>query len=768
MDPIERRLRDAFEAQGKACCVVEVLFDENGRANDYRFLMVNAAFEVHSGLAHSVGKRITELVPDIEEGFFAVYGRVAVTGEPAREVIESKALARWFGLYAARIGDPAAHEVAIFFEDITAHRALEATAKDAQERLEATLRAGSIATWVWDVRADEVYADRNLARLFSVTDAEASGGSLAAYIRAIHPDDRERVGARIEEALASGDSFEAEYRVLAPEGTWRRVVARGRPELDAAGKALRLPGVVVDVTHQRAAEAALQVSEARLAAALKAGRMGTWELDLQTSTLIASDVCKTNYGRTAADSFTYAELAEAVLDEDRAMWRAAVETAIAGAQDLDIEYRTRWPAGGTHWVQVRASCASDASGRVVAMAGVSLLIDQRKRTEEALLAADRQKDEFLATASHELRTPLNAILGWARILRSGRVDPVASRRGLETIERNAQAQVRVIEDILDGSRIVAGKLRLEVRPVDMATLVTAAIETLRPAADAKRIALLVDLEAGVATVSGDPERLQQVVWNLASNALKFTPRGGTVTVRVRRTGMDFELSVHDTGEGIAADFLPHVFDRFRQADGSTTRRQGGLGLGLALVRYLVEAHGGSVRAASDGPGRGAVFTVTLPLDAVFDSDAPPSAPTAGAAAPDAVRPGSLAGVRALVVDDEADARELVSTLLEANGAHVVTASSAEQALDLLARDPPMVLVSDIGMPQVDGYEMIRRLRARRGAEGGTTPAIAVTAYARGEDRRRALDAGFQRHLAKPVEPAELVRLVAELAATRRP
>ena len=767
MDQVAPRLQQLFDGLESAYCVVALLFDERGVPLDYRFVLANPAFERHTGLSHVVGKTIRELVPDIDPAWFRRYGQVALTGESARFVMEDAALdQRRFEVFATRLGEPANREVAIFFEDITARSRAETLARDAQERLEATLRAGEVATWVMDVVKNEVYADRNLARLFSVSDAEASGGPLAAYTRSIHPDDLAPVMARMQASLASGDSYEAEYRVLAPDGQWRRVIARGRPELAADGAPLRLPGVVLDVTHQRATEAALLASEARLGVALKAGHMGTWELDLKTSTLVASATCKANYGRGPQDSFTYEELAASVLDEDRDMWRQRVQAAAQAAGDLDVEYRTRWGDGSIHWVLVRASCTADGGGVAVAMSGISALIDEQKRTEEALVAADRQKDEFLATASHELRTPLNAILGWARILRSGRVDPGAYQRGLDTIERNAQAQVRVIDDILDGSRIVAGKLRLETRPIDLVALVTTSLDTIRPAAEAKRISLLVDLEERAAAIVGDPERLQQVVWNLANNAIKFTPRGGTIVMRVGRAGNDTELVVSDSGEGIAPAFLPHVFDRFRQADGSTTRRQGGLGLGLALVRYLVEAHGGRVRAESEGQGRGATFVVTLPLISAFAGDESPAADES-TPPPEPVVPGCLAGVRALVVDDEVDVRELVSTLLEANGAVVATASSAEAALQLLERDPPHILVSDIGMPGMDGYELIRRLRERPVEQGGTVPAIAVTAYARSEDRKRALAAGFQRHLPKPVEPAELVRMVAELATTAR-
>jgi signal transduction histidine kinase/DNA-binding response OmpR family regulator len=392
----------------------------------------------------------------------------------------------------------------------------------------------------------------------------------------------------------------------------------------------------------------------------------------------------------------------------------------------------------------------------------ALALSERAARDQAE-AASALKDEFLSTASHELRTPLNAILGWARLLSSGRIEPEARVRAVETIERNALAQVRLIEDILDGSRIITGKLRLEVRPLDMTVLVQAAIDAMRPAAAARRIEISVVVDPNAARVPGDPDRLQQVVWNLLNNAIKFTPKGGKVEVELRRVGTSIELSVADSGEGIEPAFLPHIFERFRQADGSSTRRHGGLGLGLALVRHLVEAHGGTVRAASEGLGRGAKFTVTLPVQAVFAEKAGvepgPSHP------PEVPYSASLSGVKALVVDDEADARDLVATVLGAGGAAVLMASSAAEATGLIASNAFDVLISDIGMPDVDGYELMRRIRAQAGAKSAQIPAVALTAYAREQDRNRALEAGFDRHVAKPVEPTELLNVVAALLKT---
>ncbi len=388
--------------------------------------------------------------------------------------------------------------------------------------------------------------------------------------------------------------------------------------------------------------------------------------------------------------------------------------------------------------------------------------DARQRAE----LASRAKDEFLATASHELRTPLNAILGWARMLRTESLDAASREKAAETIERNARAQVRLIEDILDGSRIITGKLHLEIQSVDLGAVVSAAMDAVRPAAAAKKIAIAIELDRAGARMKGDPDRLQQIVWNLVNNAIKFTPRGGSIRISLMRVGTSIELAIADTGEGIAAEFLPLVFERFRQADGSSTRRHGGLGLGLALVRHLVEAHGGTVRVASPGEGKGATFVVTLPVQAVFPEISEPPMPAAhvdGVATP--AEGMSLLHVRVLVVDDERDASSLVATVLRMHGAAVTVADTVERALEVLEAEPPTVLVSDIGMPGADGYELISRARALT-TSASSIPALALTAYAREEDRRRALSAGFQMYLAKPADPDALVRAVHRLAAGR--
>jgi PAS domain S-box-containing protein len=378
--------------------------------------------------------------------------------------------------------------------------------------------------------------------------------------------------------------------------------------------------------------------------------------------------------------------------------------------------------------------------------------------------ANAMKDEFLATLSHELRTPLNSILGWSQVLKMGSSSAADVQRGLDAIERNARVQAQLIEDLLDMSRITSGKVRLEIQPVEPIPIIEAAIETVRPAAEAKHIRIEKLFDSAAAPIYGDPSRLQQVIWNLLSNAIKFTPKEGKVQVVLERVNSHIEISVADTGIGIKPEFLPYVFDRFRQADASTTRTFGGLGLGLAIVKHLVELHGGTVRVKSAGEGQGTTFAVHLPLTVVHRNSESgervhPKTPQSAAD----FKHSDLAGIKVLVVDDEADARELVKHVLAECDAEVLTAETADDALAIIERDRPHVLVSDIGMPVVDGYELLKRVRALGPARGGNLPAVALTAFARSEDRTRALRAGFLVHVSKPVEPAELVATVASVS-----
>jgi len=429
-------------------------------------------------------------------------------------------------------------------------------------------------------------------------------------------------------------------------------------------------------------------------------------------------------------------------------------------------------------ISLTVSPVRNAEGQIVGASKVARNITERiqmAHERERLLAsekesrrlaeeANRLKDEFLATVSHELRSPLNAITGWASLLRGGKLTEEQASRAIETILRNARAQNQLISDLLDISRIVSGRLRLDIRPFVLIAVIEAAIEVSRPASDAKGIRLEVFLDPAAGPVSGDPDRLQQVFWNLLSNAIKFTPRGGRVQVRLQRINSHVEIVVSDTGLGITPDLLPLIFRRFQQGDSSTTREHGGLGLGLAIVRHLVELHGGTVAARSEGKGKGAEFTVQLPLSITAlssDLDETRAHPTMGGNAGGSTP--SLTGLRILFVDDEPEAREVISTILSQAGAEVATAASVQEALYLVDQWKPQVLISDIGMPNEDGYALIRKLRELPTEAGGQIPAIALTAFARTQDRLKVLSTGYQMHVPKPVEPVELTTVVASVA-----
>ena len=500
------------------------------------------------------------------------------------------------------------------------------------------------------------------------------------------------------------------------------------------------------------------------------------------------------YSATELASIRFTEVTHPA---DRAATTINVQRLLAGEiPHYAMEKRYARKGGDFIWSLTTVTLMRGEGGQPVRFIGVVEDITERKETQLALQRSEKRlresledrrilleseraarsaaerlsemKDEFLATLSHELRTPLSAILGWAHILRRGAGKPDDLAKGLDVIERNSRIQTQLIDELLDTSRITSGKVRLDVQPVDPAVFVLAAVETVRPAADAKGIRIAQVFDTPAVAVLGDPDRLQQVVWNLLSNAIKFTSPGGTVEVAVGRVGSEVDVSVSDTGAGITPEFLPHVFERFRQADASSTRRHGGLGLGLAIVRSLVEQHGGSVHAASGGEGRGATFTVRLPLAPRRGGREPRLAGTGEVARPEPdgtpqdFRTVDLSGLKVLVVDDEPDARTLIERVLGECYASVTVTASAAEALRVLDTEEADVLVSDIGMPDVDGYELMRRVRALDSRRGGAIPAIALTAFARPEDRRRALAAGFQAHMPKPMELSELVAKVAEL------
>lgn len=514
---------------------------------------------------------------------------------------------------------------------------------------------------------------------------------------------------------------------------------------------------------------ALEQREAKLAEAQKVAQVGSWEFDLTTRTVTWSDelfrICGLEPQPAAPNR---PESLQLIHPDDVEGVLQAVERGIQQAEPFEIDYRLVRRDGQIRCVHAKGQPTLDASGQVIRLFGTVLDITERQQAEwerdrllkreraarEEAEAANRIKDEFLAVLSHELRTPLNSILGWAKLLRTRSFDAAKTAKALEIIERNAQLQTQLIEDLLDVSRILRGKLTLQMRPVELPTVITAAIETVRLAAEAKSIQLETIFEPTAFRVNGDPNRLQQVVWNLLSNAVKFTPSGGQVEIKLKRRGTQAQIAVSDTGKGIDSNFLPHIFEYFRQEDSTTTRNFGGLGLGLAIAHQLVELHGGTISAASQGIGLGATFTVVLPLMAASQE--------ASAGEGGLGEAPNLQGVRILAVDDERDNLEFLVCLLEEFGAVVTAVASGEEALAAIATEPPDVLLSDIGMPGMDGYALIERVRGLLSRSGKPLVVLALTAYAGETNQQKILNAGFQAHITKPIEPTQLVSAIANL------
>ena len=541
-------------------------------------------------------------------------------------------------------------------------------------------------------------------------------------------------------------------------------------------------GLLLDVSRHKRTEDALRQSEERFRRLANSVPAFVWTATPEGQVNYVNDPWYTYSGLEREQTAGFGWL-DAIHPEDRDRCMATYREALRQGTSYRVELRSRRADGHYRWFLMRAEPMRDALGNITGWFGTCVDIDDLKLAQEArarLLAqeqilrleaetvtrgaqvANRVKDEFLATLSHELRTPLNAILGWTQTLQSGSTRKETLLRGLAQIEQSAQAQAKLIDDLLNVSDIVAGRLRLEVQPMRLIPTIQAAVETLYPAINAKDIRLDTDFDTAADVVSGDPVRLRQIIWNLVSNAVKFTPRFGRISVRLSRVDANAVISVRDTGEGISPDFLPYVFDRFRQADASSRKRHGGLGLGLAIVRHLVEMHGGTAEAQSDGEGRGSTFTVYLPIRADWD-DLPRHAPTNGSKGVPRSRRQKLTGLRILTVDDDRNTREMLQEALERAGAEVMSAESAREALSQLRSFRPDVLVSDIGMPNEDGYDLLRQIRLLSDEDGGNVPAIALTGYARDEDQEATREAGYQAVTPKPVDLDKLLAAIAAMA-----
>lgn len=764
----EERYRTLFESMDEGFCVIEMIFDQNGQPVDYIFLETNPAFERQCGLYNVQGKRMRELIPHHENHWFEVYGRVAQTGIPIRFENSAEALQRWYDLYAYRIGLPNDRKVAVLFKNITERKQAEAALQASEERYRSLIEA--TAQIIWNELGDrgEFMSPQPTWSAFTgQTYDELKGWG---WLDAVHPDDREATTQAWLIALENRALYEFEHRLRRHDGVYRHMSVRAVPVFEENGAIREWVGVHSDVTDRKQAEEALRQSEDRFRIAIESAQLGTWDLNPKTGVLKWDDRCKAVFGMSPTAKVDYDIFLAGLHPDDRDRTHQVVLQSFdpEGGGEYDIEYRTIGLEDGIErWVAAKGKAFFNPVGEVIRFIGTVLDITEKKRAEaerEQLLQreqaarteaerANRIKDEFLAVLSHELRSPLNPILGWTKLLQLGKLDAAKTVEALATIERNAKLQTELIDDLLDIAKILRGKLSLNMAAVNLSSAIEAALDTVGTTAVAKSISLHSVLP-NVGQVFGDTARLQQIVWNLLSNAIKFTPQRGRVDIQLQQVGTEARIIVQDTGKGICPDFLPHLFESFQQEDASITRKYGGLGLGLAIVRQLVEAHGGTITASSPGEGLGATFIVQLPLLNM--------APEAQPLDEYPHQELDLTGIRVLAIDDEPDARELLTALLTEYGADVLTVASASEVLVNLEAFQPTVLVSDIAMPEVDGYTLIQRVRALSPRQGGQIPAIALTAYAREDDHQRAISSGFQRHITKPLDPERLVQAIVTL------
>jgi PAS domain S-box-containing protein len=830
----EERYHSLVESLDEGFAVCECVRDADGRVCDYRFLELNSAWEALTGWTREamLGRLSSELMPACENDFWIrTYEQLVETGEPARVERFVERVHRWFDVRAfSRGGD----RFAVLHNDITARKHAEQTLQGSEGRqafllalsdrlrsladprtiMNATaemlgrhLNVSSVHYRLYEPDGDTsmraaTYSDGRLATAAGNAPFRLSQGApgWAAALRAgqeIFSDDVENdprglvIGARREFLMRGSAAVPLikDDRLVAV-----LTIAHAEPRRwsEAEKQLCRDIAERTWAAIERArAESALRFSEEKMRLAMEAATMVHWTVDVATGNTAWSANYADIMGFPAEPTPTHVldRTANQTVPEDMHLVLDAMNKTMRGEGEMHIEYRMRIPrTGDLIWLETHATRIVDATTGAAQVVGVARNITKRKRAEEErarLLdesqSARRQaehamtvRDEFLAVVSHELRTPLSAILIWAKMLRAGAVPSGDQTQALAVIEQSALAQRQLIDDLLDVARTISGNLRVQLEDAELGPVLAAAVEAVRPMAEAKCVALTMDLGKTAVWSRIDRARLQQVVWNLANNAVKFTPSGGRVAVRFMQLDSALRIEVEDNGAGIAPSFLPYVFERFRQADSSTTRRHGGLGLGLAIARQLVELHGGTIEAKSAGEAQGATFVVELPR---IEIDAPVSAgrrsEVRAAVTSEPFVPGPfLTGVRVLFVEDEAQTRAVMQWLLEQCGAQVTPAGSAGEALKAFdaagfdATDNPDVaidkrrfdvLVSDVGLPETDGYELLAELRRRAGGVG--LPALALTAYARDEDRQRAIDAGFGAYLAKPVEPRVLIETI---------
>jgi PAS domain S-box-containing protein len=797
-------------------------------SRDYKFYRVNRKFCQMLGYSEQELLRLTFLDvthPDDRE-ISAAQASACFTGKMPQSHFEKRYLRKdgeviWALINWAFIPDADGRPLRTVtsIQDITARKRAEEALRESESRLRQL--ADAMPQIVYTCGPDGIvdYVNQRWREYTGVSDGR---DITETWAEIAHPDDVERACQKLRESVSAGRPLEVEYRLRRKDGQYRWHLARALPVRDRQGRIIKWIGTSTDIHDRKQAEAEREELLARAEAARAEAEQTAEKIrrlqsvtDSALAPLALDDLLREMLGHVRellyADSATILLLADdgqslivraTIGKEDDALGLSIpVGRGVAGSiaasrapvivEDLSavevinpfLRRSARSLIGAPLIVegrligvihadtaQTRRFTEDDvrllqlAADRIALAVEHARLYDVERRARRQAEEGNRFKDEFLAVVSHELRTPLNAMLGYATLLRRGGLDAQKVAQAAEIIERSGKAQAQLIDELLDTAGIISGKLRLEIGPVDLVSLIEETVQTIYPAANAKGISLLTDLPREVGQITGDPVRLRQVIWNLLSNAVKFTQQDGRVEVRLERIDPHISITVSDTGAGIRSDFLPYVFDRFRQADASSEREYGGLGLGLSLVKYLVELHGGTIDATSEGEGRGTTFKILLPVRAV----ATPVGEAEGApvAVKDTEQDATLAGVRALVVDDQDDARELITVALSRYGADVIAASSAAEAYAVITAAPPQelpdVMAIDIGMPGENGYNLVRRLRLWERERGLHIPAVALTAYGRVEDRVRALNAGFQMHVTKPVEPDELAAVIASL------
>jgi len=683
---------------------------------------------------------------------------------------------RWLSavIYPIKDADGQVREVVLIHEDITARHRAETNLRDARSRLDAALKAGAIVTWTWDIPGNRLFADSNLARLFNLPPSEADGGLLDRYIESIHPDDWGRVSAALDGSVKSGRDYEADYRIMQADGSVRWVTARGRVEQDQHGRPVRMPGVLVDITERKRLEEELRVRVEQLAEANhhKEELLASLRESEEKLRLLADTIPQLAWmARPDGHIFWYnrrwyeytgtsPEGMEGwgwqtvhdpdVLPNVLERWNGA----IASGDPFDMVFPLRGADDQFRPFLTRVNPLRDEAGRILYWFGTNTDISEIKRMEEALRDADRRKDEFLATLAHELRNPLAPIRNSLQILKMPRVDAEMARQTREMMERQVHHLVRLVDDLLDVSRVMRGKIELRREPVELATVVARAVETAKPLIEVQAHRLEISLPPESLLVDADPVRLAQVVGNLLTNAAKYTEANGQIWLAAQRDGDDVVLKIRDTGIGIAPDMLPHVFELFVQVDHASAKAQGGLGIGLTLVKNLVEMHGGTVEAHSAGLGKGCEFVVRLPL--LLEERQEPIDEGNGSQQ----QYVSSSGHRLMVVDDNKDAAVSLAMLLRLQGHEVRVVHDGVSALELANDYLPALIFLDIGMPGMDGFEVASRVRQTPGME--RTVLVALTGWGQQEDRRRTAEAGFHHHLVKPPEPKAVEGLIAGL------